>query len=233
MGSCTRPQGNRQCVPPIPLGLAEPNGVDVAAFRILLANTVQPVLVIIDTQARVTVGADENSSRDMGKFVDALETIRQESGATMLVVHHEPRNGENLRGSVALEGAAESIIRSSKDGDIITLTNLKQKNRPAMADMILGLVPFGPSAVLSSHDAVGVIDVPTESEKKIATALWESFGSNEATSTQLLKVSEVPETSYYRSLKSLVDKGKVLKRVHGRSTYYKLPEGLLDDGYSH
>jgi RecA-family ATPase len=86
---------------PSPVQLGKTVHIDVAAFRMLLRN-LQPVLVIIDTQARVTVGAEENSNRDMGIFVDVLETLRAECGSTMLVVHHEPRNGENLRGAVAL-----------------------------------------------------------------------------------------------------------------------------------
>lgn len=36
--------------------------IDLAAV-ITLAGDLQPVLIVIDTQARVTVGADENSAR--------------------------------------------------------------------------------------------------------------------------------------------------------------------------
>jgi hypothetical protein len=60
---------------PVPVGLADPEGVDTYAFGMLL-NHFKPVLCIIDTQARVTVGAEENSSTDMGKFVDSLEHLR-------------------------------------------------------------------------------------------------------------------------------------------------------------
>jgi hypothetical protein len=216
---------------PVPVQLASPKGVDVAAFRMLLGE-IRPALTIIDTQARVTVGAEENSSKDMGLFVDSLETLRQESGSTMLPVHHEPRNGENLRGSVALEGAADTIIRTSKDGDLVTVSNIKQKNAPEAANLVLGLRPSGPSAVLLPN-AVGSNSVMSESELKILKALWQSFGSNETTSSKLLAVSEVPERSFYRWLRSLVDKGKVLKREAGSRTYYKVSheqkETLFDE----
>jgi RecA-family ATPase len=109
---------------PVPVQML--GNVDVAAFGQLLVD-LQPTLLILDTQARVTVGAEENSSRDMGQFVDALDELRSHSGACILVVHHEPRNGENLRGSTALEGAATTIIRVSKDGNVVELTNPKQK----------------------------------------------------------------------------------------------------------
>jgi AAA domain len=51
---------------PVPLRLME--SLDVAAFAQLLTE-LQPSLVVVDTQARVTVGAEENSSKDMGLFV--------------------------------------------------------------------------------------------------------------------------------------------------------------------
>jgi hypothetical protein len=74
---------------PSPVQLGKTEHIDVAAFRMLL-HAIQPALVIIDTQARLTVGCDENSSKDMGIFVDVLETLRKECGSTMLVVHTNP-----------------------------------------------------------------------------------------------------------------------------------------------
>jgi len=112
---------------PVPVQLMK--DIDVTAFALVLKD-VQPMLAILDTQARVTVGAEENSSKDMGVFVDALEELRRRSEACILPVHHEPRNGENLRGSIALEGAATSILRVSRDGNQVELTNPKQKDVP-------------------------------------------------------------------------------------------------------
>ena len=99
---------------PLALRLTRPDETDVQALAQAL-DTYQPALVIIDTQARVTVGAEENSAKDMGWFIDALETLRAVWPATYLTVHHTPRTGENLRASIALEGAAESVLLSTKD----------------------------------------------------------------------------------------------------------------------
>ena len=121
---------------PLPLRLADPSSIDVAVFaQLLLAH--KPDLVIIDTQARVTVGADENSSRDMGEFVDALEALRQMHHSCMLTVHHEPRNATNLRGSISLEGGAGTILRCFKEGDQLTIETKKQKDAPELDDMLL------------------------------------------------------------------------------------------------
>jgi AAA domain len=202
---------------PMPVQLGDPAHIDVTAFRMLL-NHFQPVLVIIDTQARVTVGCEENSSKDMGVFVDVLDGLKRQSKACMLVVHHEPRNGDNLRGSVALEGGADHIIRSSKDGDNVTISSPKQKDSAEPGDIHLTLQPVGNSAVLS-HDVSRQDKPVSPNEQKILEVMEEWPG--EASATELRKAcGDIPEQSYYRSLNKLVNKGKVLLRKEGRSKFY-------------
>jgi hypothetical protein len=204
---------------PVPVQMMET--VDVAAFGQLLAD-LRPILVVLDTQARVTVGAEENSSRDMGRFVDSLDQLRRHSAACILVVHHEPRNGENLRGSTALEGAATTILRVAKDGNVIELSNPKQKDAPEQASLLLALAPIGGSAILS-HEAVGIAGFMTESEHHVLTVLRDSFGNRGATKTELRDATGQPNSTWYRSINALVGKGLVLEGREGRSTIYSLP----------
>lgn len=204
---------------PVPVQMMKP--VDVAAFGQLLAE-LDPVLVIIDTQARVTVGAEENSSKDMGLFVEALEELRRHSSACVLAVHHEPRNGENLRGSTAMDGAAMTVLRSAKDGNVVELTNPKQKEVPEQPPMRLGLAPIGDSAILS-HEAVGIAGFTTESEHHVLTVLRDSFGNRGATKTELHDAAGQPRSTWYRVINALVTKGLVRETREGRSTVYTLP----------
>jgi len=127
--------------------LADANHVDVQAMRTVI-DALNPGVIFVDTQARATVGVEENSSRDMGKFVDALERLREPTGVLFVTVHHEPRNGENPRGSVALEGAATSILRSVKDGENVQVECLKQKDVEEPDKIMLTLYQVGQSAVL-------------------------------------------------------------------------------------
>jgi hypothetical protein len=204
---------------PVPVQMMEP--VDVAAFAQLLTD-LHPILVILDTQARVTVGAEENSSRDMGCFVEALDALRRHSGACVLVVHHEPRNGENLRGSTALEGAATTILRVSKDGNVVELSNPKQKDAPEQAPILLALTALGDSAILS-HEAVGIAGFTTESEHQVLTVLRDSFGNRGATKSELRDAVGQPKSTWYRSVNALVNKGLMRESREGRSTIYSLP----------
>jgi hypothetical protein len=82
-GSCPSP--SRCSTPGTPNAIAE------------LAAELQCVLVVLDTQARVTVGADENSAVDMGRLVAAAEKIRVATRACVKFVHHEAAPGQHAR----------------------------------------------------------------------------------------------------------------------------------------
>jgi DNA-binding NarL/FixJ family response regulator len=82
----------------------------------------QPTLVIIDTLARSAVGMDENSARDMGSFVAAVDRLRIALNAAVLVVHHTGKSGD-MRGSTALYGAADSVIAQAMNDGLVTLYN--------------------------------------------------------------------------------------------------------------
>jgi len=69
-----------------------------------------PILVVIDTLARCFVPGDENSAKDMGKFVAGLDCLRAETGAAVLVVHHSGRKKDHERGSTALRGAVDTLM---------------------------------------------------------------------------------------------------------------------------
>ena len=102
---------------------------DFNIFCDMMNEIVKPDMIIIDTQARVSVGMDENSNTDAGVFVENLERLRRETGACVIVVHHTPKDGtKTLRGASALDGAATTeICVYQRDGKVL-VENVKQKN---------------------------------------------------------------------------------------------------------
>lgn len=107
-------------------------------------------LVVIDTLARATAGADENSVKDMGRAVAASDAIREQSGASVLLVHHTGKDGLNYRGSSAIEGAADAMLHMAKtDSGALELRCAKQKDAEAFDPIPLSLESVGPSAVLA------------------------------------------------------------------------------------
>lgn len=197
--------------------------VDREAFALLVADY-RPALVVIDTQARVSVGADENSAQDMGRLIAAADLIRERTGACVLLVHHEARQGETLRGSTALEGAAHTLVRVTRDGTRVRVECTKQKDAPPFSPLMLRLTEHGPSAVLESHGTVGLAEELSGTEQRLVATLRDSFGTIGATGTQLREVSGIPKSSFYRALNTLVTMGLVVNTGTEKRPLYVLAE---------
>lgn len=110
-------------------------------------------LIVLDTQARMTLGLEENSSTEMGYFVEAAEHLRQVTGACVLIVHHSTETNP-LRGSSAIKYAGETIFwftlpsGSERRPLHVRVNNWRQKDTEKIPDKDFHLVKLGESAVL-------------------------------------------------------------------------------------
>lgn len=75
-----------------------------------------PVLIVVDTQARVTVGVKENDNAEMGQMIERLDALRRGTGACVLIVHHIGRSGEDARGASAIDGAQDTELKLTRKG---------------------------------------------------------------------------------------------------------------------
>ncbi|WP_395707958.1 AAA family ATPase [Reyranella sp.] len=106
-------------VVPVAINLG-PGGEDVAkvvaAAAELQRRTGHPVrIIVLDTLARVMPGADENSVADMGATLARADRIIKETGATVILVHHSGKAADaGPRGSTALPGALDTIVKVVK-----------------------------------------------------------------------------------------------------------------------
>lgn len=192
---------------PLPVNFLDPEWVDP------LGQTVEDlgcVLVVIDTLNRSMPGGDENRSSDMGKVIAAADRVRQASHATVLLVHHSPKETDTLRGHSSLEGALETVISVHRDGSKITLKNPKQKDAAEFPPIHLTLTEVGDSCAFLSQNAVGQDDERTGSEAVLAELIWNCCGTTGLPTSELLKMAELPKTSFYRALNRLLTKGAVV-----------------------
>jgi hypothetical protein len=109
-----------------------------------LCRRLKPSLIIIDTQARVTVGIEENSNTEMGKVVDRMEQLRGASGACVLLVHHTGHDSDRGRGATAVKGALQTELGVERKGkglcdSQVTLKTGKQKDDEELGDIVFGL----------------------------------------------------------------------------------------------
>lgn len=68
-------------------------------------------LVVVDTLAQVTPGANENGAEDMGRALANLRLIREMAGATVMAVHHAGKDAsKGSRGWSGIKAAADAQI---------------------------------------------------------------------------------------------------------------------------
>lgn len=93
-----------------------------------------PALIILDTLAQCFIGGDENAAKEMGQFVEGCRQLQRDTGASVLLVHHTGKGGSlpnvkpTERGSSALRGAADVMIRLESKKGIVIVSNDKQKD---------------------------------------------------------------------------------------------------------
>lgn len=98
----------------------------VAVSRVIeTIKGVEARFVIFDTLARCAPGIDENTSKDIGGIIQAVDAIRTETGAAVMLVHHSGKDpGKGARGSNALLAAADTEIQCHNG----RLKNTKQRS---------------------------------------------------------------------------------------------------------
>ena len=75
----------------------------------------EPQMIVIDTLARAMGAADENSTKEMGAAIRAVDDIREAYDCTVLAVHHTGHgNKDRARGSSALLGAVDAEFMVDK-----------------------------------------------------------------------------------------------------------------------
>lgn len=219
-----------------------PRPVDVSSpqWKVLgaLMAEIRPALVVIDTQARVTVGMDENDNSEMGILVDRMERMRRASGACVLLVHHLGHSGEEGRGATAVKAALQTELLVTRKGRVVTLTNPKQKDdgdeltvRLAMTTVDLDedqdgypltslvLVPETPATVVPAD----WIENATENQARILGVVADHFplvGGTKAEVRATLheRFGQMPRTSFNRAWDSVVGKDYLIK-VKGTAKY--------------
>jgi hypothetical protein len=167
------------------------------------------VLVVIDTLARCLTGGDENSSKDMSRFIASADRVRERSGACVLLVHHTPLDGGRLRGHSSLEAAIDTNLGCGWDGASVTLTVEKQKDDQQAPPLRLHPVVVGDSVVVEPGGGTGL----KVSEVKVLQALRDIDTGNGATATDWLKGATaglsklVSEATFFRAKKELLEGG--------------------------
>ncbi|MGI9078798.1 MAG: AAA family ATPase [Gemmatimonadaceae bacterium] len=194
----------------------------------LSEHKIQPVLIVLDTLARCMVGADENSARDMGLAVDAMDFIRRTTNATVFALHHTRRDSESERGSTALRGAADAMIALKRDGQRLSVSCAKMKDAKHFKSFTLDLVPSEDSCALVTANTPWQYPSSelTEKDLEALVALAETKPTAGVSTTTWLATSELKERTFYRCRSRLITMRYVDRRAGPLGDVYSVtPEG--------
>lgn len=128
----------------------------------------QPVRLIIgDTLARMSAGANENSGEDMGPVMARFDSVAQATGAALLIIHHNGKDqAKGARGWSGIRAHIDTEIEVTEKDGIRSATITKQRELPGKGETIyfrlevveMGITKFG-------KPATTCVAVPDESAR--------------------------------------------------------------------
>jgi predicted transcriptional regulator len=200
------------------------NSANVESF-IASVNQVQPKLIILDTLAWCMTGGDENSARDMQIVMTACRKIQQETGATILLVHHTVKRGSGERGSSALRGGADMMFELSQEDGTLALSCSKSKDTEPFPTRHYRLMKVetgqGSSCVIMpAEKIVQAPDELTPGQQEILEQLsLEIFASAGMRSSQIIGAVDLAQSSVYKVLTQLLQRGLIRQAKKGDPFY--------------
>jgi AAA domain-containing protein len=104
--------------------------------------TVKPSLIIVDTVARAMAGGNENGPDDMGRFVRALDWLRDKVRCHVAVIHHVGKDRDRgARGHSSLFAAVDTAIEVECAEGVSTATIVKQRDGISNVSKSFRLLP--------------------------------------------------------------------------------------------
>jgi archaellum biogenesis ATPase FlaH len=154
-----------------------PNLMDVAQVSDLIKEVCEREpydLIVMDTFAQVTAGANENSGEDVGVALSQCKRLAQRSGAMVLLVHHSGKDAsKGSRGHSSIKAACdvELEVKRGKDTRSITTTKMKDGREGlsyifTLHTVVLGIDEDGDDISSCIVEFLGPGTVETEDKKK-------------------------------------------------------------------
>jgi len=197
-------------------------------------------LLILDTLHSLH-HADENSNTEMGVILSSIKRLRDQTGASILIVHHAGRSklgpgyAPTVRGATAIENAVDNIFQISRNKRSGLISVHVEKAR--------SIQPPNFTYTISSRDDAGIVtkhvtfksflqaqyqEDDTHSPDTSAKDLFMSFLSTKSEHrrsdlTSWASLNGVTDRTVTNWIMRLLETGKLLRSRQGRETTYTVP----------
>jgi hypothetical protein len=189
---------------------------DNTDHKALLKATIEKTkasFVIMDSLAVITPDSDENNTKAMRKPLDALQTIAQDTNATMGVIHHNNKMGQ-YRGASGIRDSIEYHFTVTRSGLTIDIKADKARDYPE-EDFKLNLAAeFGtdtfmlvPADISAKHDM----------DARIIETIKQNPGIDK---TNTLKIVGGNHTDMSNRMTYLLSVGKIKNEGKGKAHAY-------------
>lgn len=174
-------------------------------------------LVIIDTLARCSFGLEENNANEMGRVIQAAYAIRNTMGpdGTVLLIHHLGKGGV-VRGSSALMGGVDLLLRLDNHDGHLVLEDEKRKDGRPLNPMSLKLVESGESMTVQADTFTPSVTNPLVAEM---TAIAEVLP---LTKNELKSATRLSEKDLYHYLSQGLKHNLIQKSTNEKNPRYSL-----------
>jgi hypothetical protein len=130
-------------------------------------------------------GADENSGADMGSFLGNVESMRQKTDATILLIHHAGKDmSKGARGHSSFKAALDTEITVEGANNPRSVTVTKQRDLAPLEPFAFELAPI---LVGSNRHNEEITAVVVEHSDEAVTKSTGRLGKNQAAALIALK----------------------------------------------
>lgn len=138
----------------------------------------RPVRLIIgNTLARMSAGANENSGQDMGTVMKRFDMVKNATGAAVMIIHHSGKDAaKGARGWSGLQAHVDTEIEVSEAKETRCAEITKQRELPTKGEVIyftleileMGVTKFGSTAstCVAVHDETAQKSKPKKERSK-------------------------------------------------------------------
>lgn len=196
----------------------------------------RPVRLIIgDTLARMSAGANENSGEDMGPVMARFDQVATATGAALMIIHHNGKDAaKGARGWSGIRAHIDTEIEVIEKEGIRMVNVTKQRELPSKGEAIyfklevveMGISKFGGPATTcvaipdDESNATKPHKKPTKHDENVRTVerAWWSSGAEERNGIPYLSRS---------ALRDLLVKDGMAERTAKNKTEASRPEGII------